>query len=410
MSAVILTGYAKPIRQGASSVACRKWWLLVCLPLLLAFMVDCQAASEGMIELTGGQTDAVQVCQTGAHLRNLSIRDQRLYKTAHRDAIQLIPPRILDKSRRLRIGEQEQTWVMGDQMTGTVLENVTVEGCAIRSPRSPLQGIFGGDGLFANLRLVGNRIQTASDHSITLNGLLDGEITDNILQAANSKVPAIRLYPARIGGNMAEEGMAYILSFADEGGKGSKLHYQPIANNNNRLSSSGGQPAAIVDDRSSIPDNHRLISFGLKEFRYYAFLDKFSNLTFGEYRRQHGGRDFAQLKAWLEARAAEYSSGKRIMPDALLGVPVGDERRTQILPLLRRALTHAVNSHALDHVSLSNFPETPVRAFVAKQLALYYGQRQPLEPLDATDKTRLQQMGRIRRATLKYLLPDDSFR
>lgn len=383
--------------------------------LMFAVMVDCEAGTsiEGrrIIELTGEQTDAVHINVTGARVSNLTIRDRRHYNTAHRDAIQLIPPRKIDKGRRVQIGNHEQDWVLGDQLTGTVLKGVTVRNCTIHATRGPLQGIFGGDGLFTKLRLLNNHIQTAGSHSITINGLLDGEIKGNVLRTVNNNTPAIRLYPARIGGNLAEEGMVYILDFADEKRGESKLQYNPLIIGNNYLfNGSGKQNAKIIDNRANIPNIHILISFGLKRFRYNAFIERFSNLTFGEYRRQNGGRDFAQLKAWLEQRVVEYSSGKRIMQGALPGIPAGDERRMQILPLLRRALVNAVNSHALDHVSLSNFPETPVRAFTAKQLALDYGQLQPLVALNATDKGKLLQMEKIRRATLKYLLPDSSIR
>lgn len=379
----------------------------VCLLLLpLVIMGDSKAGDSPIIELVGKQEDAVRICQIGYYARNLDIRDSRLYKAAHHDAIQLIPPKTTDKNRRLRIGTQEQDWVTGDQMTGTVLENVTVEGCSIRSPFSPLQGIFAGDGLFNNLNLLGNHIQTAGDHSITINGLLSGQISDNILQAVNDNPPVIRLYPARIGGNLAEEGLVYILGFADERSRGPKLQYGPITLRDNHLTGMPGKQAVeIIDSRSRIPDTHRLLSLGLKQFRYHAFMERFSNLTFGEYRQQNSGKDFARLKIWLEDRITEYGSGKRILTDGLPVIPSQDERRTQILPLLRRALANAINSHALDHVSLSNFPETPVRAFTAKQLALRYGEIQPLEALEATDKTRLQRMGKRREATLKYLLP-----
>lgn len=388
-------------------MAWREYTQLGCLLLLpVACMGNGAAEDTAVIELLGKQTDAVRICWGGNHIRNLNIQDLRLYKAAHHDAIQLIPPKTTDRQRRLRVGDQEQDWVVGDQMTGTVLENVTVENCSIRSPSSPLQGIFAGDGLFNNLRLLGNHVQTASDHSITINGLLSGEISDNVLQAVNDKPPVIRLYPARIGGNLAEEGLVYILDFADEKTRGPKLQYLPITLRDNYLSGlPDGQAAEIIDSRSRIPDTHRLLSFGLKRFRYHAFMEKFSNLSFGEYRQQNAGKDFARLKIWLEDRIAEYGSGKRIMPDALPAIPPGDERRTHILPLLRKALANAINSHALDHVSLSNFPETPIRAFTAKQLALRYGELQPLDGLDARDQARRQQMERLRKATLKYLLP-----
>lgn len=391
-----------------NSVAWRKYVQMLCLLGLPIACMDKVAAKDiAAIDLVGKQTDAVRICWGGNHLRNLSIQDLRLYKAAHRDAIQLIPPKTTDKQRRLRVGDQEQDWVVGDQMTGTMLENVTVENCSIRSPYSPLQGIFAGDGLFTNLRLLGNRVQTAGDHSITINGLLSGEIADNVLQAVNDKTPVIRLYPARIGGNLAEEGLVYLLGFADEKNRGPRLQYLPLTLRDNQLSGLPAEKALeIIDSRASIPDTHQLLSIGLKQFRYHAFMEKFSNLTFGEYRRQNAGKDFAKLKLWLENRIAEYGSGKRIMPNALPAIPPGDERRTHILPLLRKALAKAINSHDLDHVSLSNFPETPIRAFTAKQLALRYGEIQPFEALATTDKNRLLQMERLRKATLQYLLPD----
>ncbi len=377
-------------------------WLAGLL-LSVTLMADGNAggtlAGGRSIELIGSQTDAVHIWKGNALVKNLNILDKRVYTVAHRDAIQLIPPRTIDKSRRSMAGVQGEDWVVCDQMSGAILENVTVHGCAIRSRASPLQGIFGADGLFANLRLVGNRIQTAGEHFIVINGLLSGEISGNTLQAVDGKIPVIRLYPARIGGNLAEEGMVYILDFAAEGAGKPRLQYGKLALGNNRLLGiPGKQTADIVDDRFGIPEQHQLVSVGLKRFRYYAFMDRFSNLTFGEYRRQNGGRDFAQLKAWLEQRVAEYSSSKRIVADALPSIPAGDERRTHVLPILRKALSNAINSHALDHVSLSNFPETPVRTFAAKQLAIQYGELQPLTTLADPE------MGRRRQAVLKYLL------
>lgn len=378
-------------------------WLTGLL-LSVAFMADGSAEGTPMgghtIELIGSQTDAVHVWKGNALVTNLNILDRRFYTAAHRDAIQLIPPRTIDKSRRSMAGVQGEDWVVCDQMSGAILENVTVHGCAIRSRVSPLQGIFGGDGLFANLKLTGNHIQTAGEHFIVINGLLSGEISGNTLQAVDGKIPVIRLYPARIGGNLAEEGMVYILDFADEEVEKPHLQYGKLVLGNNRLQGiPGKQTADIVDDRFAIPAQHQLVSIGLKRFRYYAFMDRFSNLTFGEYRRQNGGKDFAQLKRWLEQRIAEYSSGKRIVADALPSIPVQDERRTHVLPILRKALANAINSHALDHVSLSNFPETPVRIFVAKQLAIQYGEVQPLTPLAD------QSLERRRQAIIQYLMP-----
>ncbi|QLQ32029.1 MAG: hypothetical protein HZT40_11030 [Candidatus Thiothrix singaporensis] len=121
-------------------MACRKYLRLVCLPVLTAALLaaECKADAsqrgKAVIELAGDQTDALHVRRGGTLISNLTIQDKRFYKVAHRDAIQLIPPKVVDKCRRLQVGGNEQDWVVGDQMTGTVLKNVTVEACAINSP------------------------------------------------------------------------------------------------------------------------------------------------------------------------------------------------------------------------------------------------------------------------------------
>ncbi len=321
-----------------------------------------------------------------------------------------------DKTRNVKMlkdgFEQEQDWILCDQMSAAILENVTVEACTVKAPGGPLQGIFSSDGLFSNLEVLNNTIQTTGEHAITINGFLSGEISGNTLQAVAGKTPAIRLYPTRIGGNQAEEGVAWILSFANEGGSNPVLQYSnPVLGNNPLVGVAGKTQAELIDARSDMPENYRWNSFGLENFRYYAFRDEFSNLTFGQYRTLDGGKYYTQLKAWLEDRIAEYTNGIRKMQGYLLDIAniQTDERHTQVLPTLQKALTNAVNSSTYDHVSISNFPETPVKVFVAKQLALKHGNLRKLVALNGMVRTDLpsltaQDMEKRRQATLKYLL------
>ena len=64
----------------------------------------CTFKDKASIELTGTQTDAVRVWNNGSRLTNLTITDNRIYNEAHRDAIQLIPPPMLDPSRKAADG------------------------------------------------------------------------------------------------------------------------------------------------------------------------------------------------------------------------------------------------------------------------------------------------------------------
>ncbi|WGZ94899.1 MAG: hypothetical protein QJT81_02620 [Candidatus Thiothrix putei] len=376
----------------------------------------CQFFGEKTIELTGSQTDAVRVWNSNSHLKSLTVIDNRTYTEAHRDAIQLIPPKMTDKTRKIKMlkdgFEQEQDWILCDQMSAAILENVTVEACTVKAPGGPLQGIFSSDGLFSNLKILNNTIQTAGEHAITINGFLSGEISGNTLQAVAGKTPAIRLYPTRIGGNQAEEGVAWVLSFANEGGSNPVLQYsQPILGNNPLVGVAGKTQAELIDARSDMPENYRWNSFGLENFRYYAFRDEFSTLTFGQYRTLDGGKYYIQLKAWLEDRIAEYTNGIRKMKGYLPDITniLKDERHTQVLPTLQKALTNAVNSSTYDHVSISNFPETPIKVFVAKQIALRHGTLKKLVALNGMVRNDLpnltaQDMENRRQATLKYLL------
>ncbi|WP_020558699.1 hypothetical protein [Thiofilum flexile] len=122
-------------------------------------------------------------------------QQQGLAKRAHRDGVQLIPT---------------QAQVGNYQFMAGVLQDIVIEDNHIES-KGLLQGIFASDGVFRNISIANNCINTQAEHKITLNGLLSGQISNN--RDAAGKLLPIYLGPLRIGGNLAT-GNVWILSFA----------------------------------------------------------------------------------------------------------------------------------------------------------------------------------------------------
>jgi hypothetical protein len=112
----------------------------------------------------------------------------------HRDAIQLIPSRVNDIN----------------QFAGALMRHVTVQNNLINAKGSALQGIFASDGAFKDIKIINNAISTAGSHTITINGLLRGEIRGN-KDIMGNPLPyqKIRCLPLRIGGGAN----IYVLSF-----------------------------------------------------------------------------------------------------------------------------------------------------------------------------------------------------
>ncbi len=126
-------------------------------------------------------------------------RNHRVFpylRMAHRDAIQLIP------------GTQDGI----NQFGGAVMSNVSVSGNLIYSDGA-LQGIFATDGAFRNLHIRNNHLQIGGEHTITINGMLNGSIIGNTdinnQPLADSK---IALYPLRLGGGAN----IYVLGFSNK--------------------------------------------------------------------------------------------------------------------------------------------------------------------------------------------------
>lgn len=282
---------------------------------------------------------------------------------------------------------------LGDQMAGAILDGATVENCTITSRNGTLQGIFSSDGLLKNITILNNKITTQGYHFITFNGLLSGSIGGNLLQSTGQYIPKIYLNPARIGGNMADDGVLCLLSFATGG-----IAYESItktAPNPTILAnkSSGGGDAEIVDVRDKIPAEFEKFAIGLKNFRYQDYFNEYSNLTFGTYRTKYP-TEYKNLIAWLTIRVAEYNPASPRSANNPLGVPTAEQMNI-IRPLLVAAL-NAAKGTAINSLRMPELQETAIRSFVMKQFAIRYGEVQPLMDLGEKNARR--------EAMLKFLL------
>lgn len=172
-------------------------------------------------------------------------KDPVIAEAAHRDAIQLIPfahtmPR--------------------EQFAAGTLFGVAVLGNYIEST-GKLQCVFGSDGLFRYLKVIGNVIQTQGQHYISISGLLSGWIEGNI-KPDGSHCP-IRLEPLRIGGNLGE-GCVRILGFAED-----EYAYRPVDDLVDYKTLASG---AVLDLRTKplLNKDTYLVNFRLDEFRAAA--------------------------------------------------------------------------------------------------------------------------------------------
>jgi len=322
------------------------------------------------IELTGDhQTDALRVWQHNVTVEDLKIIDNRTYTDAHRDAVQLIPPPIFDTVNGVYVR-------MADQMAGAILENTTISGCEISAPFGPLQGIFASDGLQRNLTISHNDIGTCGAHAISISGLLDGgKITDNTLrELPGGQRPTISLYPARIGGNMADDGVISILSFA-----GSKtlcpMQYGEVEAYGNVLIDQAGNhhPLDIDDARNLIPHTLLKLAIGLQDFDYHRYLGDYSTLTLGQY-KQHDAFGAEQMMQWLTLRKKEFTEGRE------QGNPLGAVSNEQkmigerfLIPALE-----ALKNGSADDIRLVDLEYTAIRSFAMKRLAIMQGTVDPL--------------------------------
>nr|CAA6807892.1 MAG: Unknown protein [uncultured Thiotrichaceae bacterium] len=348
-------------------------------------------AGKKDIELSGEhQTDAVRVWNHNVRIEGLKITDNRSYTDAHRDAIQLIPPPV----HRFEDGVYIR---MAAQMAGAILNNTTIEGCEVCAPNGPLQGIFASDGLYRDLRIRNNDIMTQGAHSISIAGLLNGgEISGNTLrQTEDGDLPKISLYPARIGGNMADDGVVSLLSFADnENG----FAYEQVAiagKPNRRVSAEGVEEDLDIDDlRHLLPDNYLKLAAGLTAFDYDAYLADYSSLTLGEY-REHDPFGAEKMEEWLELRTSEFANGRE--SGHPLG-PVSNEQKKIGERFLAPALT-AMRDQSTEGIRLADLEYTAIRSFSMKRLAIMHGVAEPLIDIALLNERREQM--------LRFLLEPD---
>jgi hypothetical protein len=327
------------------------------------------------------QTDAVRVWQHRVIVSNLCITDLRYYDDAHRDAIQLIPPALHKDingiSRRI-----------GDQLAGTILDDVCIRNCKIEAPNGPLQGIFASDGMHRNLRIINNDIKTLGSHTISIAGLLTGGVIsgNKLRKVEGGEVPKIRLYPARIGGNMAEDGVVIILSFAKEQGC-ETIEYGKVDTgldgNELILEDASSSALDVTDLRNEIPKNIAHMSLGLTDFSYHAYLEEFSTTTYSEYvvRDPVGA---TQLQAWLRLRCEEYSKGRA--KGHALGQPSNEQRhiaKHELAPALE-----ILRNGGLGDTYISEIRQTAIRSFIMKRIAIKHGTIAPLKDLGGKNNRR----------------------
>jgi len=160
-------------------------------------LLDGNSDLSGLDITCDHEEDAIKVMADGCVVNDNIITDNTRSRLPHRDAIQLIP----------RIKNQTNAQFFGATQRDVIIANNTI------TSNGSLQGVFASDGLFENLVIENNNIQTQSAHEITIGGLLSGEILNN-----NATV---KLYPLRIGGSHPQS--FYVSSFA--GG----IEYQPIS-------------------------------------------------------------------------------------------------------------------------------------------------------------------------------------
>ena len=341
------------------------------------------------IELTGeNQTDALRVWNNDVCVEGLCITDNRCYTEAHRDAIQLIPPALgkHEGGRYIRLA---------DQMAGTIMRNVSVQSCQVSAPNGPLQGIFASDGMQRQLRILDNDISTQGAHSISIAGLLDGgEISGNVLrQVKGGELPQISLYPARIGGNMADDGVVCILSFTEEEGQ-ERLAYEPVQVHkpNRVVPLEAAETDAVINDmRGLIPDSFLKLGVGLADFNYHAYLQEYSSLTLGQYcQRDPTGAE--KMLEWLKLRTEEFAHGRAA--DNPLGL-VSNEQRLIGERFLQPAL-QALQQGQVDNIRLVDLEYTAIRSFAMKRLAILNGRVEPL--------INIALLNPRREMMLKYLL------
>ncbi|WP_020397148.1 hypothetical protein [Thiolinea disciformis] len=328
--------------------------------------------SNQTITLQGNQTDAVRIWSHYCSLEGLSIQDMRDYNIAHRDAIQLIPPPSFDEDMDAQGNPQK----LLEPLAGGILESPQVIGCSVYAPLGTLQGIFMSDGLCRNVTITNNEIDTCAGHAISIAGVLSGDISGNTLRQRTPTLPlpSIRLYPLRIGGNMADDSVIYILNFSNN----SSVFYGGVTGSDNRLIKVDGTEdyLEITDLRYELPTTpaERARALGLVNFDYDAYAHDYGSWTLAEF-RNYDSVGYNQLSSWLNVRIQEFTTGQRMVPNTLPAP--SPEQKEKVLPMLKAAKTLLANPNALN-TRLIDLQATAIRSFTMKRIAMQHGTLQPL--------------------------------
>lgn len=174
--------------------------------------------------------DACRISNHGTTVTRVAVVDDNPDAEAHIDGFQLIPP---------SLGE-----LHNQQYAGANLKQVQIHDSLVYS-KGKMQGVFCSDGLLEDISLKRLMIDTQSQHKVTLNGLISGEI-EAITDGKGNNAPVV-LNPLRIGGGIAN---VWVLSFK------SGLNYRKITG------------ADIRDNRANKQRGVNLINFDYYLFRY----------------------------------------------------------------------------------------------------------------------------------------------
>lgn len=228
--------------------------------------------------------DAIHVRTSNQQISGNTIRDtildtaygqtNNLAEMAHRDAIQLIP------ANQFAAGELEKLFITGNRIQSA----------------GKLQGIFGSDGIFRNLSITFNTINTQSDHKITLNGLVGqyNHIEGNRDQRGD--LVTVQLNPIRLGGNLAT-GNVWILSVvaADE-----DLYGYGDINIGGDIASGANPYRHIQDQRSMVQARDKMNGdVNLSSFPMREYKRQLQTMTLGELISRYVGLE-TEMALWLK--------------------------------------------------------------------------------------------------------------
>ncbi len=368
------------------------------------------------IELAGSMTDAVRVWHNNITLNNLTIRDNRNdIETGHRDGIQLIPPPAYKEKDDGKGGKKLVK--LADQMVGTILENATITNCHITAPNAALQGIFSSDGMCRNLDISHVEIKTKGKHFISIAGALTGCKFNNItLHQLNEKYEAeIGLYPLRIGGNMADDGMISIIDFHPS----STVKYGAVTQTHNnvyKLGKKTSEPFQITDKRDKIPPEFIQIAFALEQFDYDTYYAQYTTWTLTDFKRELAEL-FRKMEAWIDLRVTEYGSqirrpeNKGVLPD--VSKEQHNPKKFGVIWALKEAQKALVKFNSGDaEYTTTHIPElqeTAIRSFAMKCIAIKNGQVVKLYDLGEQENEYKFTRNEVRKAYLQHLLADHYF-